>query len=119
LRHPVYIKYQISVSKIKVTLAGKGEMDIKIVSKPGHERCTLNSLHSEQGPVAAFRVRTWWFDEKRTVICRSKHVIRNAVPIITLSPWNHVATKKAIHMLSVRLRMGPVHAGSRETENFE
>ena len=32
--------------------------------------------------------------EKRTVICRSKHVIRDVAPIITRSPWNHVATKK-------------------------
>ena len=44
--------------------------------------------------MAAVRVRTWWFDEKRTAICRSKHVIRDVAPIITRSPCNHVATKK-------------------------
>jgi hypothetical protein len=81
----------------------KGETDKINVSETGHERCTLNSFHSEQGSMAAFRVRTWWFDEKRTVVCRSKHVIRDGVQIITRSPWNHVATKKAIHMLSLRL----------------
>jgi len=35
----------------------------------------------------------WWFDEKCNVVCRSKHVVRNVVPIITCSPWNPVATK--------------------------
>lgn len=35
----------------------------------------------------------WWFDEKCSVVCRIKHVIRNVVPIITCSPWNPVAIK--------------------------
>ena len=40
------------------------------------------------------RYCTWWLHEKRTVICCCKHVIRTAVPIITLHPWNHVAVEK-------------------------
>lgn len=28
----------------------------------------------------------WWFDEKCSVICRSRHVVRKVVPIITCSP---------------------------------
>lgn len=35
----------------------------------------------------------WWFDEKCRVVCRSRHVIRNVVPMITCSPWNPVAIK--------------------------
>jgi hypothetical protein len=30
----------------------------------------------------------WWFDEKWRVICWSRHVVRNVVPIITCSLWN-------------------------------
>ena len=37
----------------------------------------------------------WWFDEKCSVVCRSRHVIRKVVPIITCSLWNPVAMKKA------------------------
>src|SRR5215475_4506676 len=36
----------------------------------------------------------WWFDEKCSVVCRRRHVVRNVVPIITCSPWKPVATKK-------------------------
>jgi len=36
----------------------------------------------------------WWFDEKCNVVCRSRHAVRNVVPIITCSPWKPVATKK-------------------------
>jgi len=35
----------------------------------------------------------WWFDEKCSVVCRRRHVVRNVVPIITCNPWNPVATK--------------------------
>jgi hypothetical protein len=35
----------------------------------------------------------WRFDGKCNVMCRSRHVVRNVVPIITCSPWNPVATK--------------------------
>ena len=28
------------------------------------------------------------------VICRSRHVVKKVVPMITCSPWNPVATKK-------------------------
>jgi hypothetical protein len=34
-----------------------------------------------------------WFDEKCSVVCRSRHAVRNVVPIITCSPLNPVATK--------------------------
>ena len=29
-------------------------------------------------------------------MCRSRHVVRNVVPIITCSPWNLVATKNVV-----------------------
>ena len=71
--------------------------------------------------MAAVRVRTWWLDEKRTVICRSKHVIRDVAPIITRSPWNHVATKKVDPYAKSAIANGActVPAGSRESGNFE
>jgi len=28
----------------------------------------------------------WWFDEKCSVICRRRHVVRKVVPIITCNP---------------------------------
>jgi hypothetical protein len=36
----------------------------------------------------------WWLDEKCRVICRSRHVVKKVVPMITCSPWNPVVTKK-------------------------
>jgi hypothetical protein len=30
-----------------------------------------------------------------SVVCRSRYIVRNVVPIITCSPWNPVATKTA------------------------
>jgi hypothetical protein len=35
----------------------------------------------------------WWFDEKCSVVCRRRYVVRNIVPIFTCYPWNPVATK--------------------------